>query len=96
MNRERWTEEEDIILLQAQLDYGNKWVEIMKKLKGRSENSIKNRYNTLYKKFLDENELIAVADVNCALEAVMKEKNEARNWIKKALEQKRRNRNFGC
>jgi hypothetical protein len=88
-NREKWTDEEDVILLEAELKYGKKWVEIKKKLKGRSENSIKNRYNTLYKKYLDKNKIPNVEDVNEALQAVTKDKVDGREWVRTLIEQKK-------
>eukprot|EP00826_Nyctotherus_ovalis_P059973 TRINITY_DN8386_c0_g4_i1.p1 TRINITY_DN8386_c0_g4~~TRINITY_DN8386_c0_g4_i1.p1 ORF type:complete len:211 (+),score=48.26 TRINITY_DN8386_c0_g4_i1:514-1146(+) len=84
-----WTEEEDVILLEEALEHGNRWVEIRKKLKGRSENSIKNRYNTLYKRYLDKHKMATIADINEALEAATKEKGDERAWIKVLLEQMR-------
>eukprot|EP00826_Nyctotherus_ovalis_P006490 TRINITY_DN1154_c0_g1_i30.p1 TRINITY_DN1154_c0_g1~~TRINITY_DN1154_c0_g1_i30.p1 ORF type:complete len:331 (+),score=74.69 TRINITY_DN1154_c0_g1_i30:479-1471(+) len=89
INKEKWTDEEDIILLEGKLDYGNKWVELRKKLKGRSENSIKNRYNTLYKHYFNKNKVVTVDNVNGALEAAIKEKTDDREWIKILLEQKK-------
>lgn len=79
-----------MVLLESELKYGKRWVEIKKKLKGRSENSIKNRYNTLYKRYLDENKTIAGGDVNDALEAAIKEdKSDEKEWIRILLEQKK-------
>ena len=45
-----WTPEEDQILLEHQLRLGNRWCEIAKSLPGRSENSVKNRWNSAMRK----------------------------------------------
>lgn len=42
--RGAWTQDEMRILIQAQKELGNKWSEIAKRIPGRSENSVKNRW----------------------------------------------------
>jgi len=43
--------EEDIFILEKHLEIGNKWSAINKKMEGRTENNIKNRFNTLSSSF---------------------------------------------
>jgi hypothetical protein len=46
LNRGPFSCEEDAALMQAVRDIGTRWIEIAKRLPGRSENACKNRYNS--------------------------------------------------
>jgi len=46
LNKGPWTPEEDALLLQLQAAMGNRWCEIAKNISGRSENAVKNRWNS--------------------------------------------------
>ncbi|XP_054795020.1 transcription factor MYB3R-1-like [Prosopis cineraria] len=53
INKEAWTYEEELALVRAHQIYGNRWAELTKFLPGRTDNAIKNHWNSSVKKKLD-------------------------------------------
>lgn len=52
--KKKWSFDEDVLILKLHKKFGTRWSEISKHVSGRSDNQIKNRYNSNLKKRLNE------------------------------------------
>ena len=53
ISRKEWTAEEDDLLVKLHSEYGNAWAKIAKKMDGRTDNCVKNRWNSTLKRRLE-------------------------------------------
>ncbi|KAK8842739.1 hypothetical protein M9Y10_025602 [Tritrichomonas musculus] len=63
INHSMWTNDEDLQLLKLHEKFGNAWVKISQMMPGRSDNAIKNRWNSTLKK-VDPQHLVAGSNSN--------------------------------
>ena len=72
-----WSEEEDKILIESQNKMGNRWCEIAKLLPGRSENAVKNRWNSAMRRKFQAKQALVDGNINPPSPA--KRRNRSKN-----------------
>jgi len=90
IRKEPWSEEEDLELLLKQWIIGNKWSDIVKYLPGRTENMVKNRFNTLAKQKREEKRNNCVKKLDEVIGSLEENKTEQEDqyfWIKEKIKE---------
>lgn len=75
-----WSTEEDDLLIKLHAEFGNRWSEISKKMRGRTENSVKNRFKSMSKKkgiYDDVSEVDSLKETNLPRDKVLNDNVDA-------------------
>jgi hypothetical protein len=65
IKKDKWTAEEDALIIQLYNTYGSKWAYIASQMPGRSDNAIKNRFNGFLQRQLHNKRIVYSNDALC-------------------------------
>lgn len=88
IRKDPWRPEEDLTLLTKQQIIGNKWSDIVKYLPGRTENMVKNRFNTLAKQKREEKRNSSLKKLDDIIGGLGDEKNNSEDkeaWVNEKI-----------